>query len=234
MRNIPPTRRRQTNTQKQTITYLILIVLLLVFLSTVGIQLVIKTSLFFAGFSSKKTVKNIEESAVLIEPEIDSLPDATSSAKIIVEGRATDKSIIEIFVNEDKVEETSVKDGEFSADVELDPGENVVYVRSLDEKKIKSKDSQVYKIVFINKGPELTITNPVDGSEVDKDEIAVSGTVSENTTVKVNGLPTIVNATGEFNRNVQLTEGDNSILVVATDLANNTVEKVLTVKYRKD
>ncbi len=234
MRNFPPTRKRQTYTQKQTLTYVVLIILLIIFFATIGIQLVIKTSLFFAGFSSKKTVKNIEESTVLIEPEIDSLPDATSSAKIIVEGRATDNTTIEIFINEAKVEETQVESGEFSADVVLDPGENLLYVRSLDDKKIKSKDSQVYKIVYINKGPELTITNPTDGSEIDKEEITVSGTVSENTTIKINGLPTIVNTTGEFNRNVQLTEGDNSITIIATDLANNTVEKVINVKYRKD
>ncbi len=234
MKPITPIRRRQANTQKQTITYAILLVLLVIFLATVGIQIVIKTSLFFAGFSSKKTVKNIDESTVLIEPEIDNLPDATSSARIIVEGRASEKTIIEFYVNEDKVEETEAEDGTFSTEIQLDPGENLLYIRSLDEKKVKSKDSQVYKVVYINKEPELTITSPADGSEVDKDEITVSGTVTENMTVKVNGLPTIVNSTGQFNRSVQLTEGDNTIIIVGTDLASKTVEKQIKVTYRKD
>jgi bacillopeptidase F len=234
MRPVTPTRRRQTNTQKQTVTYAILLIILVIFLATVGLQIVIKTSLFFAGFSSKKTVKNLEDSTVLIEPEIDNLPDATSSARIIVEGRAAEKTVIEIYVNEDKEEELEAPDGTFSTEVTLKPGENTLYVRSLDEKKVKSKDSEVYKVVFINKGPELTITNPSDGSEVDKEEVTVSGTVTENTTVKVNGLPTTTNTTGQFNRSVQLIEGDNTIAVVATDLAGNTVEKQLKIRYRKD
>ncbi|MBP9815995.1 hypothetical protein KBD09_02035 [Candidatus Woesebacteria bacterium] len=233
MKPITPTRRRP-NTQKQTVTYAILLVLLIIFLATVGIQIVIKTSLFFAGFSSKKTVKNIDESTVLIEPAIDNLPDATSSAKIIIDGSASEKTVIEVYVNEDKVEETEAPDGSFSTNVQLDPGENSIYIRSLDEKKVKSKDSQVYKVVYINKEPELTITSPSDGSEVDKEEVTISGTVTENMTVKVNGLPTIVNTTGQFNRSVQLTEGDNTIIVIGTDLAAKTVEKQIKVIYRKD
>jgi len=233
MKPITPTRRRP-NTQKQTVTYAILLVLLIIFLATVGIQIVIKTSLFFAGFSSKKTVKNIDESTVLIEPVIDNLPDATSSAKIIIDGSASEKTVIEVYVNEDKVEETEAPDGSFSANVQLDPGENSIYVRSLDEKKVKSKDSQVYKVVYINKEPELSITSPSDGAEVDKEEVTISGTVTENMTVKVNGLPTIVNTTGQFNRSVQLTEGDNTIIVIGTDLAAKTVEKQIKVIYRKD
>jgi len=233
MKPITPTRRRP-NTQKQTVTYAILLVLLIIFLATVGIQIVIKTSLFFAGFSSKKTVKNIDESTVLIEPVIDNLPDATSSAKIIIDGSASEKTVIEVYVNEDKVEETEAPDGSFSTNVQLDPGENSIYIRSLDEKKVKSKDSQVYKVVYINKEPELSITSPSDGAEVDKEEVTISGTVTENMTVKVNGLPTIVNTTGQFNRSVQLTEGDNTIIVIGTDLAAKTVEKQIKVIYRKD
>lgn len=233
MKPIAPTRRRP-NTQKQTVTYAILLVLLIIFLATVGIQVVIKTSLFFAGFSSKKTVKNVDESTVLIEPVIDNLPDATSSAKIIIDGSASEKTIIEIYVNEDKVEETDAPDGSFSASIQLDAGENSIYIRSLDEKKVKSKDSQVYKVVYINKEPELSITSPSDGSEVDKEEVTISGTVTENMTVKVNGLPTIVNTTGQFSQSVQLTEGDNTIIVIGTDLAAKTVEKQIKVIYRKD
>ena len=92
----------------------------------------------------------------------------------------------------------------------------------------------MYKVVYINKEPELSITSPSDGAEVDKEEVTISGTVTENMTVKVNGLPTIVNTSGQFNRSVQLTEGDNTIIVIGTDLAAKTVEKQIKVIYRKD
>ncbi|KXK12307.1 MAG: Bacillopeptidase F precursor [Microgenomates bacterium OLB23] len=102
------------------------------------------------------------------------------------------------------------------------------------KKKVNSKDSQVYKVIYVNKDPELAITSPADGSEVDREETTISGTVSENTTIKVNGLPTIVTASGTFNRTVQLIEGENTVTIVATDVAGNTVEKQLRIKYRKD
>lgn len=201
---------------------------------TVGFQLVIKTSLFFAGYNSKKTVKNIEDATVLVEPTIDNLPDATSSAKISIEGTSSENTLIEIYVNEDKKDELETTDGTFSTEVTLDPGENIVYVRAQNEKKVVSKDSQLYKVIYVNKAPELLIDSPADGAEVDKEEITISGSVSDNTTIKVNGLPTIVTASGTFSRAIQLTEGENTITVLATDIANNTIEKQLKVRYRKD
>ena len=208
---------------------MILLVLVVVFLATVGVQLVVKTSLFFAGFN-RVDVKKIEEAGVLIEPELNSLPDATNSAHIFVDGRASENSIVEVFVNEVKVEETPAPDGTFTLKIPLDAGENTIYVRSLDKKRVNSKDSQVYKVIYIDKNPELTIKNPADGT--DKEEIAVEGTITENAIVKINGLPTIVNTTGEFRRIVQLTNGENFITVLATDLAANFTEKKIKVIRR--
>ena len=207
---------------------MILLVLVVVFLATVGVQLVVKTSLFFAGFN-RVDVKKIEEAGVLIEPELNSLPDATNSAHIFV---ASENSIVEVFVNEVKVEETPAPDGTFTLKIPLDAGENTIYVRSLDKKRVNSKDSQVYKVIYIDKNPELTIKNPADGTETDKEEIAVEGTITENAIVKINGLPTIVNTTGEFRRIVQLTNGENFITVLATDLAANFTEKKIKVIRR--
>ncbi|KXK12308.1 MAG: hypothetical protein UZ22_OP11002000108, partial [Microgenomates bacterium OLB23] len=83
----------------------------------------------------KKNEKSTEESAVLIEPELYNIPDATSSASLVIEGRATDKTVIEVYINEDKAEETIADDGEFSLNITLAPGENSLYIRSFDEKK---------------------------------------------------------------------------------------------------
>jgi len=234
MKNILPTRRRQKNTStSQLVAYIVLLILLVIFLATVGIQIVVKTSVFLAGFTTKKTALKTEESSILIEPEIDNLPDATSSARIQIEGKASENTIIEIFINEEKTEEAEATDGTFSKEVTLNPGENSLYVRSSDKKKVTTKDSQIYKVVYINKNPELNITSPQDGSEVDKDEISISGSVTENTTVKVNGLPTIVTSTNTFSRSVQLSEGENTITISATDLANVSIEKQLKITYRK-
>lgn len=227
-------RRRQNNNQKQTVTYIVLLILIIIFLGTVGIQFVLKASLFIAGLSSKSEVKKIEESGVLIEPEIDGLPDATNAASLHMEGRVSEKTMLEIYVNEDKVEEMETPDGTFSTEITLKTGENNIYVRSLDEKKVKSKDSVVYNVLYISKKPELTITNPSNGQETDKDEITIAGTASENAVVKVNGLPTIVNASGSFTRVVQLSEGENTIIARAIDLAGSSVEKQIKVIYRKD
>ncbi len=229
-----PMRRRANNTQKQTVTYAILLVLVVVFLATIGIKFVIGTSLFFAGLTSKDNDKKVDDSAVLIEPSIDNLPDATNSARLAIEGRTSDDTLIEVYVNEDLEEEVESEDGVYTSEITLKAGENDIYVRAMDKKKEKTKDSEVYTVLFISKGPELTITAPIDGNKTDKEEVTVSGSVSENVTVKVNGLPTIVNSTGQFNRVVQLTEGENTITINATDLAGNSIEKQIKAIYQKD
>lgn len=80
--------------------------------------------------------------------------------------------------------------------------------------------------------PALTVTNPVNGAVVNSSSITVAGSVSSNLP---NGLSLTVKGTntpitgGQFARTIQLTEGSNSIDVVATDGQDQHTQLSITV-----
>ena len=77
----------------------------------------------------------------------------------------------------------------------------------------------------------LTLTAPVDGATVTESEVTVRGTVSSaKATVTVNDIGGFVSKTGSFSRKVPLTEGENTINIVATK-GKETVTRILTIVY---
>ena len=83
--------------------------------------------------------------------------------------------------------------------------------------------------------PTLTLSNPTDGLVTNNKSLTVSGTTNDVTsspvTVKVNGTAVTVSSTGAFSTTVTLTEGSNTITVVATDTAgkSSTVTRTVTL-----
>ena len=80
--------------------------------------------------------------------------------------------------------------------------------------------------------PELKITSPKDDAETDQDEIEVKGTTDISATVKVDGEP-VDNNDGTFSSKIQLEEGQNDIVVTATDAAGNEAKVSLSVTRKK-
>lgn len=74
--------------------------------------------------------------------------------------------------------------------------------------------------------PTLNISAPANGSETNKAECTVSGTTNDATSspvnVEVNGTAVTVASDGQFSTTVNLTEGENTITIVATDGAGKT------------
>lgn len=83
--------------------------------------------------------------------------------------------------------------------------------------------------------PTLNITTPAEGLITASTTITVSGTTndatSSPTTVKVNGKAVTVSSSGTFSTTVTLTEGSNTITIVATDSAgkSSTVTRHVTL-----
>lgn len=83
--------------------------------------------------------------------------------------------------------------------------------------------------------PTLTVNNPIDGLITNNKSLTVSGTTNDATsspvTVKINGTAATVSPTGAFSTTVTLTEGSNTITVVATDSAgkSSTVTRKITL-----
>jgi RHS repeat-associated protein len=82
--------------------------------------------------------------------------------------------------------------------------------------------------------PAMSITSPVDGMITSASSVQVSGTASDASpvTVTINGSAVTVDASGSFTGTVTLTEGLNTITIIARDAAGN--QTTVTRKVTKD
>lgn len=87
--------------------------------------------------------------------------------------------------------------------------------------------------------PTLNVTSPADGLVTNKAALTVAGTTNDTTsspvtvTIKLNGTDqgaVTVGSGGAFTKNLTLAEGNNTIVVTATDAANKTSTVNRTVK----
>ena len=80
--------------------------------------------------------------------------------------------------------------------------------------------------------PNITFSTPTDGTTVTTPTIIVSGTATDDTSVAsvtVNDIPAI--GTTNWSANVTLTEGTNTITVIATDTSGNTASETIIITY---
>jgi hypothetical protein len=76
--------------------------------------------------------------------------------------------------------------------------------------------------------PTVTITSPQDGAVVTSTEITVTGNVSNDATVTVNGFQTLVDK-GSFSVSIRLQKGQNTITALATDPYGQTATHSIKV-----
>lgn len=83
--------------------------------------------------------------------------------------------------------------------------------------------------------PVLNVSSPTDNLKTNVATVTVSGTTndisSSPVTLKVNGQNVTVNANGAFSTTVNLTNGENTITIVATDGAGKSTTVTRTVYY---
>lgn len=168
-------------------------------------------------------------------PIIDSLPDATNSAKLAVSGfSATDGKIL-IFDNDEKVGETTSQAGKFRYDdFTLKSGDNNIAAKAVSGQGKESDFSQVKKVAFLQKEPKLNVDNPTDGQGFSgNNRIRVSGKTDQNVQVWANGFLANTNTDGSFEVFVPLATGDNNLEIKAVDLAGNTKTVKMKVSFSK-
>lgn len=189
-------------------------------------------------FKPSPPVKSsITESASLAPPVLNIPYEATSTASIAVRGYAVPKSSVEIYVDDDLKTTTRVNDdGSFISDpVTLGLGTNNISGKTVDEKGNKSFSSKPIQILYDNEKPKLDLKEPQDNQKIkggDK-KVTVSGTTNSDKeiTITANGIRLIVNSDGIFSQILDINEGENNIVVVATDTANNTTQITRKVIY---
>lgn len=212
----------------------VFLVLLAVFLATVGFKLILSAALFVSEKTHQKTEVKEQNDELLVAPSFAALPNATNSASIVVAGYSNSKKTIALFVNGEKQKELIPEDGQFETKVQLSEGENEIYAEIETDKNGETKKSNTHIVIYKTAQLELTIDAPTEGEKTTKDEIIVKGGVNSDAEVKVNGQPAITNSDNVFSKTIRLQKGDNVISIDAKDDAGNSVNKTITVKYEPD
>jgi len=126
-------------------------------------------------------------------------------------------------VTVNNIEVQVAEDGAFSSIVELDYVQNTINITAtVDGVEPVTKTLTVTRILA------LEITSPKPGAEITESPVTVTGIVSNpKATVKVNGVVAEVAEDGTFSVEVEIAEGQNTIVVTAVE----PITKTVTVTY---
>lgn len=224
-------RRLERRTQRNLFLSLLGILAVLFILFQFGVPLLINLTLFISG--SKSTPIDSKENVFIASPVLNPLPSATNSAEIVISGIAGPKETINLYLNDEHVDETETEDnGEFSFAQTLKPGENAIQVKARKDTH-ESNFSQSLIVVFKNAPPALTVNSPSDGQSFSKDQntVTVTGSTDADVKVTVNDFWAITDERNAFSYTLLLKPGENQIRIDAVDQAGNKAERNLKVIY---
>ena len=218
-------------------TFIFVLVIILVFIFTVGFNLLLKTSVFIANLFAKNQPQSLNKTIDLYGSiEIDSIPTATNSGTFIVTGTLVNYDKLEFFLNDEKVKTKSINVNDtFTEEIgELIEGENDFYIRATNTETKSKKNTAIYTIVLKESKPKLEINQPQDNDKTSQQEIIVKGSTDKEVFIRINYLPVVVDAIGNFETSVRLKDGENIIKITASDIAGNIEEKTLKINYQQD
>ncbi len=214
--------------------YITLFIILFILFITVGLKILINSSIFIANLTKKESKqKNPANEKIMTKIiSIDDIPLATNSSEIIISGRGPFFDKILFFINDQQVKKINPKNQLFTEKIGgLTTGKNKVYIIGKQNNSKKEIKSRQYTVFYKNQPPSLEITEPEDKSTSSEQEVVVKGKTDQDVEIKVNNIPVVISAEGNFQTSVQLTEGENIIKITAMDNANNTIEKDITLNY---
>jgi len=185
--------------------------------------------------------RNQEDAQNDIKPNVPILagvPESVKEEKLNLTGYAPSGATVKLYVNGPEAGSTIVgADGIFNFyDIHLNSGRNSIFAKVIDSQGKESDKSQTYVINVDKQEPKIEVESPEDGDTIrnlDK-RIKVIGKVNEKATVKVNGSVAVVRPDLSFEFLMGVSPGDVEIKIEATDLAGNTNEEKLFVKYVQD
>lgn len=186
--------------------------------------------------SGPKT-SSVNQSEDIVPPQIpilNPLADATNSANIKIEGITEADVEVILMINDEQITNTnSDEKGTFKFETKLNEGGNRIQVKAKDKAENVSQ-SVIKTVIYDKQGIDVIVDSPKDGSEVfgqNNQNTVFSGKVTKSgSTVTVNGNYARVDVNGNFSLVVRLSQGDNNIVIKATDKAGNNVEKTVRVK----
>lgn len=227
-------RVQEKRTTRNAVLLLLLSVGLLLFLLFFGIPSLINFAVFVSNLKDSSTPIAQDDKTPPIPPQLDEPPRYIKTDKIIVGGRAEAGSTLKLFHQGKLIKETLVDDkSNYSLDIQLEKGENTLYVTATDKAGNESDHSSQRVVFYDLEPPALEVTKPKDGDTFlgDNKTVDIEGVVELDSKVTINDRLAIVGADGKFNYTFTLSEGENTIIVIALDPAENKTEKQIKVTY---
>lgn len=205
------------------------------FLFVFGLKILVGFSLLVDRIRGSSPQQQSQQE--LIQPPVlDPLPEATNSANLTITGKSDPGTKVVIYIDDEEAQTVSTEsDGSFSLSKRLTEGDHTISTKAKNDKSAMSDLSNIIKVSIRRTKPELTITNPQDGIRIvgDSNTIAVKGKTASDNTVTVNGRLAVVSSDGSFSYTYTLSEGENTLHIVATDPAGNEVSEDRRVTYTK-
>lgn len=228
-------RKKEKESLRQAVKYLLLIFVLLFLLVRFGLPALINMAAFFGEVKSTNEPIQKTDTVPPMVPQLIPPPEATMSGHINISGYGETGSTVELYLRGINVDEVMVDEkGNFEfKSVELREGNNEIYAKSRDNQENYSESSNTYTVIMDNVAPELTVDSPSNGDRFfDKDSpITVKGISEAEADLRINGRFVMVASDGNFSTSLSLNEGDNQVEVVASDEAGNQTKVSMTVNY---
>jgi len=225
-------KRIEQKTKKNLALSVLGIILIVLLILKFGIPLLVNLSLFLSG-SQNKAETIVQNPLFIAPPVLDSFPEATASANIIISGIASKQQTINLYINNDLTNTTKAGDnGRFSFKETIKQGENTIQAKAVMGEK-ESDFSNIIVTAFKNAPPSLNVNFPTDDQSYSKDQnIAdIRGITDTDVKVTVNGFWAITDDSGNFSYSLPLQDGENKIKVEAVDIAGNKTGKEIRVTY---
>lgn len=168
--------------------------------------------------SVRTVIRDTEAPVVILTAPTDG--SVTRDSVAAVSGVATDRTLESVNVNGIPV--TPDAGGAFQAQVPLSEGANFVSVTAMDRAGNTTTSSR--QVTRDTNAPMVTIVEPEEGAITEAEEITVRGVVQDATPVvlSVGTRAVAVGPHGAFEVTVPLAEGENEIVLKATDAAGNS------------
>jgi hypothetical protein len=119
--------------------------------------------------------------------------------------------------------------GEADYQMEIFEGRNVIYVRARD---LAGNTNETYFEIYLDvTKPDLVIEKPINPAfSTTKEKQVIKGRTEPGANLTINDKVITVGPDGNFTAKVKLRYGENTIVIVSRDQANNTNEMILQVK----
>ncbi len=218
-------------TKKNLLVNILGIFLVILLVLKFGIPFLVNLSLLLSGSQGKN--EEIQKPSFIAPPVLDSLPQATSSADIVISGIASSKQNVNLYINNNLVNSIKTQgDGKFSFKETIKAGENSINAKETINGK-ESDLSNTITITLKNAPPSLTVDTPSENQSFSKDQnvVDVKGSTDIDAKITVNGLWAITDDFGKFSYRLTLQNGENKVKIIATDIAGNKTEKEIKVSY---